>query len=323
MKKQLFIALITLVPFGKNIHAQWAPIKGTNKSSVLCMASTGSELFAGTMDKGILSSIDNGITWKLSNKGLQKGKCNNIEAIVAKKEGVFSVGCSGIFSSTDNGATWKEGNINYTTLLIQSIASKGSMMIVGGYGDGIFISKDNGKTWKKSNNGLTDKFVTSVAFGENAIFAGTNKGGFFISTDNGESWVTSNTGLPVAKSVKSLYVVGNTIYAGTDGGGVNIFSTAPEGDGVYVSTDNGATWAAANKGIEKKTVQFISGSGDHVFAVLKSGKLFYYNSKAQAWTEVINDFPKETYVNTVFMKGTNVYVGTNNGIFLNNTLIIK
>jgi photosystem II stability/assembly factor-like uncharacterized protein len=275
-------------------------------------------IFAGTYRNGILISEDSGNTWNISDNGLPQDNCRNIDAIAISNKKIFAGGCHGIFSSTDNGKNWELTSYGIFTIysLITSIATSGRSIFASSYsGGGIYHSDDNGNTWLESNTGLSDKFVTSLTIFEKNIFAGTNKGGVFLSEDNGFTWKSVNNGLPAVCSIKSIASNGTTIFAGTDGGGLNILAHSPQGDGVYISTDNGKSWKAANKGIENKTVQSLVVHGKHVFAILKFGELFSSDDNGKSWNFLSKKLPEGVNVNAVIVIDDTIFAGSDKGIW--------
>jgi photosystem II stability/assembly factor-like uncharacterized protein len=81
------------------------------------------------------------------------------------------------------------------------------------------------------------------------LFAGTDNNGIYRSSDDGMSWITVNTGL-TNYGVQALVASENNYFAGTS-------------SGVFISTNNGATWATTG---ELLNVHVIVVSGSKVFA---------------------------------------------------------
>jgi len=101
------------------------------------------------------------------------------------------------------------------------------------WGDGLHTSINDGTTTTKLA-ALTETHVYDVAFGGNNVYVAGRKGGVWKSNDNGNSWAQSNEGLPT-NHIKAIGVNNNgDVWACT------------AGYGAYRSTDQGATWVAAN-----------------------------------------------------------------------------
>lgn len=99
-----------------------------------------------------------------------------------------------------------------------SLATSGSKIFAGTYGDGLFLSTDNGSNWTSVNIYSSGQVVLSLATRGNYIFEGTGNG-VFLSKDNGNSWASINTGLSIL-SINSLALSDNTLYAGINGDGI-------------------------------------------------------------------------------------------------------
>ena len=92
-----------------------------------------------------------------------------------------------------------------------------------------------------------------------------------LSTDNGTTWtaaVDSGLGYP---SIQSLAVSGGALFAGTV-------------HGVFLSTDNGASWTAVNSGLTDTSILSMAVGGGNVFAGTDSGGVFLTTNNGETWT---------------------------------------
>jgi hypothetical protein len=217
----------------------------------------GQTVLAGTNgDSLVYSSKDNGLTWTGGYLGLP-----NIQTVssmlVLGNTILAGTGGGGVYRSTDNGRSWIESNTGMNIISgVRSLVRSGSYVFAGTSAHGVYRSSDNGVTWTAKNQGLQELFVTSLAVklnssGSNTLVAGIG-GGIFRSKDDGVSWTAVKTGLPQALTVNAFIVVGDDIYAGTDG------------VGIYKSTNDGVAWSPFNEGLTDLTV--------NAFAVAQSGK---------------------------------------------------
>jgi ligand-binding sensor domain-containing protein len=105
-------------------------------------------------------------------------------------------------------------------------------------GNGVY-KKTATANWTAINTGLSNLNVKALAIKPDTtrLFAGTDGGGVFYGDGSGSWAACANTGGGMSNLyIRSLTVVGSTLYAGTAAG-------------VFVSTDNCDTWAAMNTGL--------------------------------------------------------------------------
>jgi hypothetical protein len=186
---------------------------GLTGQSVRALASSGSNLFAGT-NGGVFISENNGASWKAVNAGLTE---NYIECLAAGGSNIFAGTRDGVFRSTDNGANWtSEGKAAMQVLnippYIVSMAVMGSTIFAATYENGLFRSLDNGTSWVKI---LDEDNIHLLVLDDGSIFAGNTD--VFVSTDNGTNWVAAGTGLPklISSTIYSMAVTETHLLAGT------------------------------------------------------------------------------------------------------------
>ena len=119
-----------------------------------------------------------------------------------------------------------------------------------------------------------------------------------------------NTNGPNGGIVYCMAVKGDTIFAGTSGGGV------------FISTDNGESWTAKNNGLTSSTVLSLAINGANIFAGSESDAgIFLSTNYGENWTTVNNGLI-ENNVFALAISGTNtlaapamagIYLSTDNG----------
>jgi photosystem II stability/assembly factor-like uncharacterized protein len=146
-------------------------------------------------------------------------------------------------------------------------------------------------------SGRLDGLVLSLAVKDSFLFAGTNDSGVYRSSNNGESWIKTNSGMPASNSVAAFLIKGSNLFAGTS-------------NGIYRSSNNGSNWTSSGLGwstlslVQKDTLLF-AGTTSHV-----------YRSTDDGLTWNTAGFTGVNIINTLVVKGSKIFAGTNNaGIY--------
>jgi len=108
--------------------------------------------------------------------------------------------------------------------------------------------------------------------------------------------------LPYKCPVAFRFCLWHESLCGTDGGGI------------FLSTNDGASWAEVNNGLTNHNVFSLAFYGTNLFAGTLGGGVFYcdYTSSANPiWTTVNNNngLPPNTYVYALVVSGTNLFAG--------------
>ncbi len=256
----------------------------------------GNNVYANTGD-GVYRTNDNGTSW---NRIALEGESTYSMAVI---NGNLIVGTRnlGIFTSTNNGAVWI--NTGYRNdLSPQAIAVLNNALIVGNDGQtGVIISRNNGDTFTEYNN-LSLGYVKSLVKRGSDIFAGTTpyipqRGGVFKSTDAGLTW--NFIGLP-NKDIYSVAVYNNYLFAGS-------FY-----DGVFRTSNDGATWAQVNVGLNANWIKTLVVHNNILYAGTLTG-LYSSTNNGNNWSlSAFQNFP----VNSLEIVDTKLFAGTETGVYL-------
>jgi len=164
---------------------------------------------------------------------------------------------SGAYRTTDGGKTWEM--IHYEHLLgstrCRSVFHPHDPDVIfaaHGYRGQLRVSRDRGRTWSPLGDGISSGLVELAVDSSDGDFllAGTREG-IYYSFDAGENWDlgTGFTGRPVGLHIDS------------SGSLQKRRCFAASTDGVFVSLDEGVTWAKIGEGLPEKTlVDFTGGS---------------------------------------------------------------
>lgn len=235
-------------------------------------------LYAGTitttLEGGLSVSTNGGATWTTPlTVPIASAATSLVTPTLAYAGGFFD----GFWSSTD-GTTWTPNNAGLLSSFVGAILPvTGARIFAGtdymsmGAESAVFLSEDGGDSWFPTGPGIPPgAVVQALALDGDVVVAGTTTGAF-RTLDMGSSWLDANTGL-AATSVFSLLKAGQVLHAATDTG---VFTSTTQGDtwtatgasltmtethalaashrvprvliagrsnGVFISSDHGATW---------------------------------------------------------------------------------
>ena len=300
MKKYycFFIVFIFTTAFPHHTaSAQWIQTNGPYGGLVQCLASDGTNIFAGTNSGGVYLSANNGQSWSAANSGLPIG---SLGSIAINGSMIFGAAFeNGVFLSTNNGTNWSAVNSGLANRIVWCVAAKDSL-ILAGTDNGIFLSNDNGSNWIPTSAPLPiTNTVRGLAFGGGKIFAGMDgSGDGFCSTDTGKSWTKLN--LESHGVISCIVVHEPNVYIGTS-------------TGIFVSADSGATWTLGIFGnINSLAVN------DSVIIATSGVCLFKSTNNGYSW---VQDFSTASIGGGNYCavnSGSSLFVGTYNSIFRSN-----
>lgn len=245
---------------------------------------------------------------------------------------IFIISIVFIYScSKDDNPVCPNGSLSWGNVLqgnsVSSICVSGNNLLAGSWGGNIFLSTDNGSSWREvvtlhaigsapNTNFYMKPNVTIYKDGIN-LFAGAGnslEGSIYISTDNGLSWLEKDTSF--VECVNCFTSIGGTVFAGTN-------------NGVYLSTNVGISWSAANTGLSYSNYDSIYNHAPQVMRILTQGTnifagttgegIFRSENNGASWIEVDNGLTNLNIYGLASI-GTNLFAGafqdSTGGIFI-------
>ncbi|MBM4157423.1 MAG: T9SS type A sorting domain-containing protein [Ignavibacteria bacterium] len=284
MKTILITTLFVCISFSFvcETFSQWENIGFAGNPTVLTLASSGSNLLAGTQCNGIYVSSDGGANWTQTFISYK-----TVYSIAAKGNYVFvATDTTGVYYSTNYGMNWTQTSLNNQT--VSALAADANNIYAGVGFIGVFISTNNGANWTQTS--LNDKYVISIAISGNNIYAGIWGDGVYLSTNNGNVWTKTSLSYNYINTVAAR---GNYVYAGS-------------GFGVHVSTDNGTNWMGPF--INDKVVLGLAVDSNNVFAGTDFYGVYKSNDAGQNWMQR-NENLLNIRVWSLFISGGYIYAG--------------
>lgn len=178
---------------------------------------------------------------------------------------------------------------------VKTVASSGSTVYAGLSLRGVFRSTDDGQSWSAANKGIENLNVDAIVIAGSVVYAAVGGTGIAKSTDDGANW-TLVTGAPGSMGVTSLAIAGTYLYAGTF-------------DGVFRSSNGGATWKAMNTGLTNKAVSKIAAYGLNVFVLTYGSGIFASADTGATW-KAANNGIENKLITGLAPVGSTMYITT-------------
>lgn len=237
----------------------------------------------------------------------------NVDAGDAQKIRAALAG-SGIQLSSDGGASWsaaasQPGDRRLKNLVTSPLAA--STLYAASHGSGIFKSVDAGLNWSAcTNSGLDLRVYALVAAASGTLYAAT-RGGVFASTDCA-AWTAKNVGLPSSGGRYAPTVLAvdpaqsSLLYAGIDG------------NGIYKSSDGGASWQAATGQPGNTAIRALSvkpGATTTLFAATYGAGVWKSNDSGLTWSACAGQPTNLNLRSLAIDSAGKLYAGSEAGVF--------
>jgi hypothetical protein len=233
-----------------------------------------------------------------------------VNCIAINGTNLFAGTDSGAFISTNYGSSWSAINSGLSNKHINCLLVKGMNLFAGTAGGGVFLSTNNGFSWTAVNSGLTELNVCCLFWPSyrtlDYIYAGTTGKGVFISTNNGTSWTTNSfSNVQNITCIADGKALGNEgLYAGTS-------------NGIFVSRSSASTGIPSDSGMPTtaKSIYCLyrMGINGNLLAGTNDGPYFYKHDNT--WVSVKSGLPDKTIVKCITATGSQIFIGTNIGVF--------
>ncbi len=275
---------------------------GIFPGDITCLYIADDTLYAGTTSGviQIYKTDDTSFAYRSMNTGfIVHSPDYNVSGFAEVHGVLYCVTDSGFFRRNPAGK-WEQVNA-----LIKSAEIFGGTIqclqaidkyIIAGTNTGLLRSEDEGEHWEKVSPEINDTIRDIVVVGTTLI--ASSHFSVYRSTDNGATWKASVSGLTYRLyPVSCMAASGNTLYSGTDGGGV------------YLSTNSGISWFANNGGLPSLSVRTLAVKDNEVIAATSNGiNVFSGNT----W-QLRNEGLPSTAVYTLTPTATGIIAGTGSG----------
>ncbi|MBI1194836.1 MAG: hypothetical protein GC138_03185 [Gammaproteobacteria bacterium] len=257
---------------------------GITASSLNAVAAAGASVFAVSDTGQIYASADSAQNWT----GPIAPTSNALNAVTTNGSGTYvAVGDAGTVEiSTDGGVTWgAAASVPMTGINLTGVAWSPTLNLYVATGVSLLSTTIKGALWSSSDGqtwtavatpaaitaALPDNDLYAIAWINNR-FVAVGKYGMILYSSDGVTW----TGGPATEIPGSLYGVAwdgtNIVVVGTVSGGITPTTSGPV-TAIFMSHDNGATWAGHEK-LGAETLYSVAWNGTTYTAGGQSGLLY-------------------------------------------------
>ena len=199
-------------------------------------------------DSGVLLRNPESGSWKRLGPAIQMISSATVDP--SNPQVIFFACGNGIVRSTDGGTTWRmvTGWRESDALQI-AIDPQNGDLVYAATAWGVTVSRDGGDSWESANNGLPEYFSKGIVIDQRdtsrLLLATTT--GLFESTDRARTWQRIDS-FPTVAALRLRRSQSNP----------DLWIAGTEGQGVWISSDDGNTWQATSPGLAGANVYAVA-----------------------------------------------------------------
>lgn len=255
---------------------------------------------------GLFVSSDLGATWK--HRGWRE-YIRTFQTVEGNDGTLWSACGNGVLRSTDAGESWRVATgWEVTEVLRIAVDPVQPRRVFAATAYGLIATTDQGATWTFRNTGLKRTFTADICIDRtngDHLFIATETG-IYTSNDAGLHWLPTSL---LQKDIRTIVQdprVSAMFWAGT------------EEDGVWLSTDGGATWSPRSHGLAHKTVYaivFDPGNSDFMVVGTHGGGVYISGDHGKSWQQHARGLTTLDVHSVAVLHGTptRLFAGTLNG----------
>ena len=331
----LVVGLLAMTPSpgaAQGTEPVWQPTAGPPGGwvqALLTHPGASGRIYALLQSTGPFRSDDGGLTWRRIANGLPfvpaEVRLYNALAVDPANPSLLylGLGASGspqlarVYCSTDGGTSWQPRGNGLPATEVNGLAvdAQRPQVLYAATWMGVYRSGDGGISWQPRGHAGNQVRAVAVdpANGDHLLVL--VEGQVYASDDGGANWHLSSTGLPTSAGVTtSPHIAFDPHAPGT------VYLSGFIVQGVFRSTDGGATWVPLNDGLEEypPTITAMAlrpGPPAEVYAATMSG---LYRLDGERWTHLSPNLsePMRNYPNALALGTTPAifYLGYSHGV---------
>ena len=254
--------------------------------------------------KGVYRSTNNGDTWSV----LYGGGANGVA--FGSNGYIYVANSNGVYRSTNGGTSWTIKNSGLTSTSISSILSlpSGDLLVSS---NTVYRSTNSGDTWQSiGGSAIAGAAHHLLNNGNTTIYVGVGTRGVYRTTDGGSSW---------SQQVGGFRATSNQAIATKSSGEILVAGPTD----VFVSSDNGATWAPRSSGLGTHAQSIVTlgvtPAGSFLATSSQNATMFRSTNNGVNWSQVSPPAqipgPFITFSPSVILGGgSGLYRSTNDGV---------
>ncbi|HEY9166066.1 MAG TPA: T9SS type A sorting domain-containing protein [Candidatus Kryptonia bacterium] len=232
-------------------------------------------------NQGLFVNRDNTLqTWELDSTGLSGAQIYGFA--LDRTQNVFAATDHGLFTQSPNSNTWsKVTSFTGSSSLYQIFIDRKNRFLVAGNGGGLWLSTDNGSTWSEDTSGIGSEWpslMSDDAYGN--LYTVTDNpftSVFHLYKSSGGSGSWQNIDGPIRSiSVRGFGI--NSLWGDSA-------LLAATNFGIFISTDQGSTWAVDNEGIPASNIYGMGMTASGTILLSSDLGIFKNTPPTTSWTK--------------------------------------
>jgi photosystem II stability/assembly factor-like uncharacterized protein len=295
-------------------EAQWEQIQSVPAFHIKDISISGDAIYLGLLNDGIYKSADSASTWEEANNGLNSTQARSVYQLLMLEGNIWAATVDGIYKSTDDGANWVKKSNGITIgpgALYEFTASifEYNDVLFTGAANGIYKSTNNGEDWQITNVSGQGIFPGFFANHDGTLFLARENINLpygYFSTDGGSTWEDLTS---ISVPTITFFSEPPLLWTGTI-------------HGVWLSTDNGASWVERNNGLnlDPYSSSIIRVNGNLVTSLKFGGSgIFYSNDNGMNWIDFSEGLTFLTSIEELIVYGDKILAATSDGLWQRDT----